>query len=169
MTEPITYRRATAADILIVCELGQVLNRVHHHARPDFYIEATSNFAGDEAHWLPVLQASNRATFLAEERGTAVGFITAQVMQPRSPRARSLICCRINSVAVREEEQGRGIGRMLMRLAESWGIEQGATDIRLAVWTFNESATRLYEELGYEVRAFEMGKPLSAEVKSTSQ
>lgn len=72
-------------------------------------------------------------------------------------------------MAVREGQQGRGIGRTLMRLAESWGIEQGATDIRLAVWTFNESATRLYEEPGYEVRAFEMEKPLSAEVESTSQ
>lgn len=47
-----------------------------------------------------------------------------------------------------------------MALAERWAIRQGARDLRLTVWAFNEPAQRLYEELGYEKRAFEMGKRL---------
>jgi ribosomal protein S18 acetylase RimI-like enzyme len=47
-----------------------------------------------------------------------------------------------------------------MQCAQTWAIEQNAVDLRLTVWAFNASARRLYEELGYEVRAFEMGKRL---------
>jgi ribosomal protein S18 acetylase RimI-like enzyme len=33
--------------------------------------------------------------------------------------------------------------------------------MRLTVWAFNEQAAGLYKELGYELRAFEMGKQLT--------
>ncbi|WP_243672420.1 GNAT family N-acetyltransferase [Paraburkholderia kirstenboschensis] len=47
-----------------------------------------------------------------------------------------------------------------MKLAEQWARENGANDVRLTVWAFNEQAVGLYRELGYELRAFEMGKQL---------
>ncbi|HYS65198.1 MAG TPA: GNAT family N-acetyltransferase, partial [Paraburkholderia sp.] len=65
MTEPISYRRATIDDILTVCELGQILNSVHHQARPDIYADATTEFARDKPHWLSTVQGDNRAMFLA--------------------------------------------------------------------------------------------------------
>ncbi len=48
-----------------------------------------------------------------------------------------------------------------MNLVESWARSKGATDMRLNVWAFNEQAICLYQELGYEIRAFGMGKPLA--------
>lgn len=66
---------------------------------------------------------------------------------------------RIGSVCVSERFWGNGIGRKLLNLAQAWGIQQGAKDIRLAVRTFNAPAVRLYEEMGFETRAFEMGMP----------
>ncbi|HEV3105417.1 MAG TPA: GNAT family N-acetyltransferase [Trinickia sp.] len=158
MTETTTYRRATVADILTVCELGQILNDVHHRARPDIYTASTLDLARDQPYWLPVLEAENQATFLAEQGGVAVGFISAHVMQPTSPVFQPTTFCRIGTVGVAEAYRGQGIGRALMRLAETWAAEHGAADLRLAVWTFNESAIALYQELGFEVRAFEMGK-----------
>lgn len=35
MGELISYRAANADDVPTICELGQVLNAVHHAARPD--------------------------------------------------------------------------------------------------------------------------------------
>lgn len=67
---------------------------------------------------------------------------------------------RIGSVAVSEQLRGRGVGSTLMKLAEQWARENGANDVRLTVWAFNEQAVGLYRELGYELRAFEMGKQL---------
>lgn len=48
-----------------------------------------------------------------------------------------------------------------MQRVESWAAEQRAIDVRLNVWAFNESARRLYEELGYEVRSLSLGKWLA--------
>jgi ribosomal protein S18 acetylase RimI-like enzyme len=160
MTEPISYRRANADDVLTVCKLGQILNAVHHQARPDIYANATPEFARDETHWISSLRGEDRAVFLAEQDSTAVGFITVQVMHPISPLLQPMTVGRIGSVAVSEQLRGRGVGSTLMKLAEQWARENGANDVRLTVWAFNEQAVGLYRELGYELRAFEMGKQL---------
>ncbi|GAB7522896.1 GNAT family N-acetyltransferase [Paraburkholderia sp. 2C] len=160
MTEPISYRRATIDDILTVCELGQILNTIHHQARPDIYACATAEFARDEPHWLSSLQGEDRAMFLAEHGAAAVGFITVQLMQPISPLLQPLIFGRIGSVAVSERMRGRGVATELMNRAEEWARKNGASDMRLTVWAFNQQAIDLYQELGYELRAFEMGKQL---------
>lgn len=47
-----------------------------------------------------------------------------------------------------------------MQHAERWAAACNALDIRLEVWKFNESAVRLYEELGYEIQSFAMSKPI---------
>jgi ribosomal protein S18 acetylase RimI-like enzyme len=158
MTDPISYRRATIDDILTICELGQILNAVHHLARPDIYADATTEFGRDKPHWLSSLQEADRATFLAELGSKAVGFITVQVVKPISPMLQPMVVGRIGSVAVSEQMRGRGVGSALMKLAEEWARKHGAADMRLAVWEFNEQAVDLYQELGYEIRAFEMGK-----------
>lgn len=160
MTEPISYRRATIDDILAVCELGQILNAIHYQARPDIYTNATAEVARDKAHWHSSLQGEDRAMFLAEHGSTAVGFITVEVVQPISPLLQPLIVGRIGSVAVLERQRGRGVGTMLMKLAEEWARINGANDLRLSVWSFNEQAIDLYQELGYKLRALEMGKQL---------
>jgi GNAT superfamily N-acetyltransferase len=136
------------------------LNAVHHEARPDIYANATAEIARDESHWLSSLQAEDRATFLAEHGGTAVGFITVQVTQPTSPLLQPMIVGRVGSVAVSERMRGRGVGSTLMKLAEEWAQKNDASDMRLTVWAFNKQAADLYQELGYELRAFEMGKQL---------
>ncbi|MGF6916638.1 GNAT family N-acetyltransferase [Paraburkholderia sp. 40] len=162
MTDSISYRRATIDDILKICELGQILNAIHHLARPDIYADATTEMDRDKLHWLSSLQEEDRATFLAELGSKAVGFVTVQVMQPISSLLQPMVVGRIGSIAVSERLWGRGIGSTLMKLAEEWVRKHGATDVRLAVWAFNEKAVDLYQELGYEIRAFEMGKRIQA-------
>jgi ribosomal protein S18 acetylase RimI-like enzyme len=162
MTDSISYRRATLDDILKICELGQILNATHHEARPDIYSDATTEVGRDTSHWRPSLVEEDRATFLAEHDSKAVGFITVQVVQPTSPLLQPMVVGRIGSIAVAEPLRGRGIGRALMTLAEEWARKRGAVDVRLTVWAFNEQAVDLYRELGYEIRAFEMGKRIQA-------
>ncbi|WP_225033636.1 GNAT family N-acetyltransferase [Paraburkholderia sp. XV] len=162
MTDSISYRRATIDDIFKICELGQILNAIHHLARPDIYADATTVMARDKPHWISSVQEEDRATFLAELGSKAIGFITVQVVQPISPLLQQMAVGRIGSVAVSEQLRGRGIGSTLMKLAEEWARKRGATDVRLAVWAFNEQAVDLYRELGYEIRAFEMGKRIQA-------
>ena len=56
--------------------------------------------------------------------------------------------------------RGRGIGAALMRQAEHWAFRQGAAELRLNVWSFNEPALAMYRELGYEVRSHQFAKAL---------
>jgi ribosomal protein S18 acetylase RimI-like enzyme len=90
-----------------------------------------------------------------------------QVTQFSSPLMQPQRVGRVGSVCVDESVRGQGIGRALMQCAQTWAAEQNAVDLRLTVWAFNAPALRLYEELGYEVRAFEMGKRLEENSRSS--
>jgi ribosomal protein S18 acetylase RimI-like enzyme len=53
------------------------------------------------------------------------------------------------SIAVRSRDQGRGIGKMLIRAFEEGAVERGATVLGLSVEEDNLSARRLYESCGW--------------------
>lgn len=66
----------------------------------------------------------------------------------------------IDNVVVRATHRGRGIGTRLVSHAEAWALEQGAVATELHVWSFNDSARRLYERLGYTTRSVRMERVL---------
>lgn len=160
MDETISYRMACVDDVQAICELGQLLNAIHHAARPDIYTSATSEHGRDLAHWMNSFQHPGHMVFMAHAGQQAVGFITASVSSASGPLLQPLKFARIGSVCVAEDFWGRGIGRGLVQQVRTWAIQQQAQDIRLAVWAFNTRARRLYEELGFETRAYEMGMQL---------
>ncbi|MFC5219506.1 GNAT family N-acetyltransferase [Streptomyces coerulescens] len=59
-----------------------------------------------------------------------------------------------------ERVRGRGHGRALMLLAEAQAAEGGKDRIGLHVFAGNAPAERLYESLGYETTAYNLGKGL---------
>lgn len=161
MTSPTLYRRATSQDLLAICRLGQQLNSLHHQHRPDIYAPSTGDFDRDSDFWRPSLEGENHAVFLAEQAATVIGFITVQVTESKGSLMQPQRVGRIGSVCVDQAARGQGVGRALMAQAQAWALDQGAADLRLTVWGFNAPAQRLYEELGFEMRAFEMGKRLT--------
>jgi ribosomal protein S18 acetylase RimI-like enzyme len=150
----------TAVDVPAICELGQLLNAIHHAARPEIYTAATHDFSRDAPHWMSFFEGPGQIVFIAHVDGVAAGFITASLSSGSGPLMQPMKFVRIGSVCVAERFWGNGIGRKLVNLVQEWGIQQSAKDIRLAVWIFNAPAVRLYEEMGFETRAFEMGMPV---------
>ena len=71
-----------------------------------------------------------------------VGFIVARELADE---------IHINNVAVTPELRGRGIGRLLMKTALSWGCERRARQAVLEVRAGNEAAHQLYRRCGFEV------------------
>lgn len=53
-------------------------------------------------------------------------------------------------LAVRPDQQGRGLGRQLMAACEAWGRRQGVPKLQLMVRRDNVDALTFYEALGYE-------------------
>lgn len=157
MEEVITYRTATAEDALAMCELGQLLNSVHHTARPDIYAAATEDFARDLPHWACVFEKPGQIVFMANAGERPVAFITATLSASSGPLMQPQNVVRIGSVCVAEAFWGKGIGRALIQRVKDWAIEHDAQDLRLTVWPFNERAVHMYAEFGFETRAMEMG------------
>lgn len=161
MEATITYRTATADDALAMCELGQLLNAVHHAARPDIYAAATEDFSRDLPHWSGVFEKPGQVVWLASAGDQAVAFITASLSASVGPLMKPQNVVRIGSVCVAERFWGKGIGRALIQRIKDWALAHDAQDLRLTVWPFNERAARMYAEFGFERRAVEMGMRLS--------
>ncbi|MBK5373821.1 GNAT family N-acetyltransferase [Pseudomonas sp. TH43] len=161
MDEAITYRIATAQDALTMCELGQLLNSVHHDARPDIYAAATEDYSRDLPHWSGIFEKPGQVAFIATVDGQAAAFITANLSASSGPLMQPQNVVRIGSVCVAEPYWGKGLGRGLIQRVKDWAIEHDAQDLRLTVWPFNERAIRIYAEFGFEHRAIEMGLRLS--------
>ncbi|WP_373542570.1 GNAT family N-acetyltransferase [Chamaesiphon sp.] len=54
----------------------------------------------------------------------------------------------------------QGIGRALMEYAQTWAKAQGYTQIGLQVFTTNQPAIDLYQQLGYQARSISMMREL---------
>ena len=80
-----------------------------------------------------------------EESGNVVGWV--HVFIPRLLVSDSQ--AEIGGLVVDEDLRGHGVGRMLMRRAEEWGLAHRCRSIRLRSNVVREGAHGFYERLGY--------------------
>lgn len=70
---------------------------------------------------------------MADHGGEVIGFIQAEIWRPADDADRQLMrevaepILKVNSLMVLEDERGAGVGTALMKAAEAWGRERGAT------------------------------------------
>jgi ribosomal protein S18 acetylase RimI-like enzyme len=159
----IAIREGTAADLPAICVLGQEVNRMHHEAWPQVFA-APSDPSLDSPHWQQSIGNSNANTFVGDQAGQVVAFITVFLVTESSPLLQPVQLARVGTVCVAEHLRGRGFGRLLMQRAEQWALHRGASYLRLNVWAFNEAALRFYEELGYGIQSRILGKELPSAV-----
>jgi GNAT superfamily N-acetyltransferase len=91
-----------------------------------------------------------------------VGYLWLEV-RPRSGGVEGFVY----DVAVDPGLRGRGVGRAIMLAAEDAARSSGATSLRLNVFGHNVAARRLYDGLGYEVEAVQLGKRVEDSQPST--
>ena len=157
----VTYREATRSDLRPICILGQEVNAIHHAAWPEIFAPSGEPDRDDQL-WLKTIGQTDATTFVAEVAGAIVGFVNISFIEKEShPLLQPLPVAKVGSVGVASAHRSQGIGRELMRRAESWAYAKGARHVLLNVWSFNARAIKLYEELGYEVRSCSMGKRLT--------
>jgi ribosomal protein S18 acetylase RimI-like enzyme len=91
-------------------------------------------------------QDAGAAVLIAErEDGGRVGFISLKTRDDLTGVARAHVA----DLAVAESARRLGVGRALMRAAETWARERGLTILSLDVWSTNERALAFYRDLGY--------------------
>ncbi len=142
-----SIREGRAADA--PAQLLVEVNDLHAAALPGVFravgtTEETIAFLRD---WT---RQDNTHLLVAEGAGGPLGFaLVGLSMAPAVPIFVSRRCAEVHLLVVAEAARGRGLGRTLMEHAQTWADEQGAADVRVVVWEFNERAIRFYERLGY--------------------
>ncbi len=144
----LNIRRATIEDYEEICRLFAEGDAVHTHALPDrfrgTYPARTKAFL---EHWYAHDAAG---IFVAEVTNQVVGFVQCSVMTtPERPMLYERTFVSVDSLIVQERYRRQGIGRRLMERVHTWARERGIREIELNVFEFNDTAIRLYEQLGY--------------------
>jgi len=67
----------------------------------------------------------------------------------------------VDNLVVSKVFQRKGIGQKLMRTAQQWVIDKGATSFELNVYHFNQKAISFYKNIGYKPISQRMSKALS--------
>jgi len=161
MDQVISYREATTEDVATICELGQLLNAIHHAERPDIYAAETRDYTRDAPHWSGFLNNPEQVIFLAFVGDRAAGFVSAGMFSAGGALLQPMAFARIGSGGGGQTFWGERLGRGVVQPGRGWGRGRGGQGNRRAGWGFNTHARRLYEELGFETRAFEMGMRLT--------
>ncbi len=91
---------------------------------------------------LAIITDPDRETYVVHENGEVVGFVTLTM--------HGGFVGYVQSVAVREDRRGRGIGQRLIAFAED-RIFRDSPNVFLCVSSFNTRARALYERRGYRI------------------
>jgi ribosomal protein S18 acetylase RimI-like enzyme len=106
-------------------------------------------FSSETPLWFVTTLAQNRQVKIA---CLWMGIAIDQVNGMRHPN--------IFLIYVDPDYRRQGIGRALMGHAEAWARAQSYTQIGLQVFTANQPAIDLYQQLGYESRSISMMREL---------
>jgi predicted N-acetyltransferase YhbS len=112
-------RPALPDDVQAICALGEEVNSIHHRAFPNVLV-GPGPADRDLAHWSSFVDTEGAQTFVAEEGGHVVGFITVNMAAEQHSFAQPLKFGRVGTVSVTAALRGQGIGPELMRLAQGW-------------------------------------------------
>jgi GNAT superfamily N-acetyltransferase len=122
----------------------------------DWFESRLSEARGDDSLWL-----------VAEKDGRVVGFVQAQIWPPAEDADRQLMretaepILKVDSIMVVERERRTGVGTALMRAAERWGRERGATRAVVISFANSPSSIPFYgERMGYTLHTVGYLKPL---------
>jgi aminoglycoside 6'-N-acetyltransferase len=155
-----TIRPAGDADEPAMIRLEHE-SAIHHAAVDPRRWRVPTVDAVAESRRLRQARIPRTESLLAEVDGRVVGMIELWLQTPEDEgSARRPVTRADFGISVAPDWQDRGLGTALVRAAESWARERGATRMQLHVTAANTGAVRFYERLGYDLDSLLMDKPL---------
>lgn len=99
-----------------------------------------------EREWLKKFDGGKGFGMMAMENDHIVGFLHAEVLQPKELSGN----CEFG-LSILANYRRRGIGTRLIQEVEDWAWAKGVTRMELGVYSNNEAGILMYEKLGYQV------------------
>jgi GNAT superfamily N-acetyltransferase len=156
----VVIREAAAEDYEVLCELFDEVDALHRDNLPQIFQEPTGPVREQE-YYRGLLTDENVGLFVAEVNKSAVGFVHAFIRDtPAIPILVPRRCAIVDSLGVKSDFRGGGIGRMLMHRIDEWAMVKGAVAIELNVYEFNRDTISFYRKLGYDTVSEKMSKLL---------
>lgn len=141
--------RATSAHKAQILSLLEQVLAVHHQIRPDLFLPGAKKYTSAELEVL--LQDDSTPVFVALGEGEEVlGYIFLQFICHEHDNILTPIrTVYIDDLCVREDAQGKGVGRALCAYALEFAAAQGFYNLTLNVWAGNDKAKAFYERMGF--------------------
>lgn len=108
--------------------------------------ERTTSLEDQKKQIAEMLTNSNQMTFVAENDGLLVGYLSAQGGLYKRNKHNAYIV-----VGILQEYAGQGIGTSLFDVTEHWAREHAIHRLELTVMKHNEAGLRLYKKRGFEI------------------
>lgn len=150
----VNVRLAQRQDIPDLCRLYHELHEFTVRGVSE-RLQSLGEFECYDAAWLSgtleqLIDAAAVAICVAEANGRVVGLAEVYLREDKNDPA--VVAYRygyLQSLVVEPRLRGRGIGRRLLAAAEAWSKEQGAGELRLESWEFEQGPLGFYTRQGY--------------------
>jgi GNAT superfamily N-acetyltransferase len=108
-----------------------------------------------------ILKDREACILVAEINGNLAGFVEVYLREDKPDPARTAYRhAHLQSLMVVSEWRMQGIGKQLIRAAEVWGLQNGASEMRLDTWMFPGDPVSFYEHIGYRTLKRELVRRL---------
>jgi ribosomal protein S18 acetylase RimI-like enzyme len=160
----VNVRAATLADLPALRALYAEFHEFHVTGVPEYVRSPKSGEIDppDFEHRVEEIVLDDDSTILvADENHEIVGMAEAYARDITGPLRHAKRYGFLQSLAIRELQRRRGVGSELLRAAEAWARDRGATEMRLETWEFAEGPLGFYERAGYRTLKRTLVRPLT--------
>jgi GNAT superfamily N-acetyltransferase len=147
-------RVARGEDIEALCDLYHEFHAYHVRGVPDRLISLSVSDPGERRNLVKrigtVLSEDDSEILVAVLGGRVIGLAEVYVREDEPNVARvSHRFGYLQSLAVADAYRARGAGQALLRYAEGWARDRGATEMRVDIWEFDGGPLEFYERSGF--------------------
>lgn len=156
-------RFAEEKDLPRVNQLRSQVSELHAKGRPDIFKSGFCQELQDRVY--EMWRAEDRDVIVAERDGVIRGMACVEYLNKQeSPYCNARKIYYITEFGVDETFQRQGIGQELMEFIRTDAWARGFSSIELDMWSFNETAQKFYEAIGFRTSHLFMECSLTNEV-----